>query len=168
MVGLRISLAVTTASLGLAGGIFSLCGVSSANESSVPHTSDSGAYPATFGTGGRGSDAAPGADLQRLADADYDGIEDSVDSCLATAADVAVDESGCSVVQLAPCSGPAEGQVWPNHEAFVASVTVVANSFADAGHLSVRGRHRVVAEAAASVCGRPVRVGCGRNRPCPS
>src|SRR5262249_19460423 len=48
-------------------------------------------------------------------DADGDGVPDSLDQCPGTPAGVIVDANGCSIDQIAPCSGPSPGERWKNH-----------------------------------------------------
>src|SRR5437667_148780 len=55
-------------------------------------------------------------------DADADGVPDSLDLCPSTPGGAIVDEHGCSLEQIAPCSGPASGGTWKNHGQYVSAV----------------------------------------------
>ena len=58
-------------------------------------------------------------------DADADGVPDSLDLCPGTPAGAIVDADGCSIDQIAPCSGPASGGTWKNHGQYVSAVAQV-------------------------------------------
>src|SRR4029453_4748363 len=62
-------------------------------------------------------------------DEDGDGIADSSDLCPGTAASAIVDANGCSIDQIAPCSGPASGGTWKNHGQYVSAVAQVVEAF---------------------------------------
>jgi len=87
-------------------------------------------------------------------DADGDGVADSLDQCPGTPAGEIVDAEGCSIDQLAPCSGPASGGAWKNHGQYVSSVAHVAEVFLLQGLISVEQAEEIVAEAAQSHCGK--------------
>ena len=86
-------------------------------------------------------------------DADGDGIGDSVDRCPATPAGTIVDASGCSIDQLAPCSGPASGGTWKNHGQYVSSVAQAAEAFVAQGLITSEQADAIVTQAAQSNCG---------------
>src|SRR5207247_10191041 len=62
-------------------------------------------------------------------DADGDGIADSADLCPSTPTGALVNANGCSIDQLAPCSGPASGGTWKNHGQYVSTVAHAAAAF---------------------------------------
>src|SRR6266478_2571693 len=62
-------------------------------------------------------------------DADADGVPDSLDQCPGTPAGAVVDASGCSIDQIAPCSGPASGGTWKNHGQYVSAVSQAVEAF---------------------------------------
>jgi hypothetical protein len=82
-------------------------------------------------------------------DEDGDGVGDSVDACPGTPAGAIVDASGCSIDQLAPCSGP-----WKNHGQYVSSVAHAVEEFVAQGLLSQEQAVQIVVQAAHSDCGR--------------
>jgi len=86
-------------------------------------------------------------------DADADGIADSLDLCPGTAAGAIVDANGCSIEQLAPCSGPATGGSWKNHGQYVSTVAQAAEAFVTLGLISADQAEEIVARAAQSNCG---------------
>lgn len=86
-------------------------------------------------------------------DEDGDGVGDSADLCPGTPAAI-VDADGCSIDQLAPCSGPASGGAWKNHGQYVSTVARVVEAFLAQGLISVDEANQIVTEAAQSDCGR--------------
>ena len=86
-------------------------------------------------------------------DADADGVGDSSDLCPGTAAGAVVDANGCSIDQLAPCSGPATGGAWKNHGQYVSSVSQAAEAFFEQGLISEEQAEAIVSHAAQSSCG---------------
>jgi uncharacterized protein (TIGR03118 family) len=88
-------------------------------------------------------------------DEDGDGVGDSLDLCPGTPGSTIVDATGCSIAQLAPCSGPAAGGTWKNHGQYVSAVTHVAEAFRAQGLISAEQAHQIVEHAAQSECGTP-------------
>jgi hypothetical protein len=86
-------------------------------------------------------------------DADGDGVGDSLDLCPGTPASAVVDATGCSIDQLAPCSGPASGGTWKNHGQYVSTVAQTTTLFAEDGLISEEQAEEIVAAAARSNCG---------------
>lgn len=86
-------------------------------------------------------------------DADGDGVADSVDQCPGTATGAIVDANGCSIDQIAPCSGPASGGTWKNHGQYVSAVAQAAEAFLAQGVISEDQAEAIVAQAAESNCG---------------
>jgi hypothetical protein len=86
-------------------------------------------------------------------DADGDGVADSLDLCPGTPAGAIVDAHGCSIDQIAPCSGPASGGIWKNHGQYVSSVAQAAEAFLAQGLISAEQAEEIVAQAAQSNCG---------------
>jgi hypothetical protein len=86
-------------------------------------------------------------------DADGDGIGDSLDLCPGTPAGAIVDPNGCSIDQLAPCSGPASGGTWKNHGQYVSAVAQAAEAFLAQGLISEEQAEAIVSQAAQSNCG---------------
>lgn len=86
-------------------------------------------------------------------DADGDGVADSLDACPDTVAGAIVDANGCSIEQLAPCSGPASGGTWKNHGQYVSSVGQVAEAFLAVGLITEDQANDIVSQAAQSNCG---------------
>jgi hypothetical protein len=87
-------------------------------------------------------------------DADGDGVPDSLDLCPGTPAGAIVDAEGCSIDQLAPCSGPASGGEWKNHGQYVSTVAQVAELFVVQGLISVEQAEEIITQAAQSKCGK--------------
>jgi hypothetical protein len=87
-------------------------------------------------------------------DADADGVPDSLDLCPGTAAGSIVDAHGCSIEQIAPCSGPASGGTWKNHGQYVSTVAQAAKEFLAQGLISEDQADAIVTQAAHSHCGR--------------
>jgi hypothetical protein len=88
------------------------------------------------------------------ADADGDGVPDSLDQCPDTPAGEVVNAQGCSIDQLVPCSGPRSGGRWRNHGQYVSRIARVSKKFVRAGLISARERGQIVSAAARSGCGR--------------
>jgi hypothetical protein len=86
-------------------------------------------------------------------DGDGDGVGDSLDQCPDTAAGAIVDAQGCSIEQIAPCSGPASGGSWKNHGQYVSSVAHATEAFLSQGLISADDAEKIVSEAAQSKCG---------------
>src|SRR4051794_18534015 len=86
-------------------------------------------------------------------DADGDGVADSVDKCLGSGPGT-VDANGCTLAQLVPCKGPAEGGTWKDHGTYVARVTKVAETWLAAGLITKTQKDALVAAASTSPCGR--------------
>jgi len=87
-------------------------------------------------------------------DADSDGVGDSLDLCPGTAAGAIVDANGCSIDQLAPCSGPASGGTWKNHGQYISAVAQAAEAFLAQGLISAEQADGIVGQAARSNCGK--------------
>jgi hypothetical protein len=86
-------------------------------------------------------------------DADGDGIADSADLCPGTPSGALVNANGCSIDQLAPCSGPASGGTWKNHGQYVSAVAHAAGAFLAQDLISTDEAEEIVARAAQSNCG---------------
>jgi hypothetical protein len=86
-------------------------------------------------------------------DTDGDRVPDSVDQCLETAPGEIVNEHGCSLDQLVPCSGPRSGGIWRNHGAYVSSFAHAVEEFVEQGFLSEADAEALVTLAAGSSCG---------------
>jgi hypothetical protein len=86
-------------------------------------------------------------------DEDGDGVPDSSDLCPGTPAGAVVDADGCSIDQIAPCSGPASGGTWKNHGQYVSAVAHAAEAFRAQGLISADPADDVVEQAAQSDCG---------------
>ncbi|HEV8495044.1 MAG TPA: thrombospondin type 3 repeat-containing protein, partial [Candidatus Angelobacter sp.] len=87
-------------------------------------------------------------------DADGDGVADSLDACPETPTGAIVDANGCSIDQLAPCSGPISGGTWKNHGQYVSSVAQAAEIFVASGLITEAQAEEVVSHAAQSRCGK--------------
>jgi hypothetical protein len=88
-------------------------------------------------------------------DADDDGVPDDQDRCPDTPAGDVVNQHGCSIDQLVPCSGPARGGTWRNHAEYVGAVIKVTESFRRAGLITARERTAIIQAAVQSDCGKP-------------
>jgi uncharacterized protein YraI len=86
-------------------------------------------------------------------DADGDGVADSLDLCPGTPTGAIVDANGCSIDQIAPCSGPASGGTWINHGQYVSTVAQAAEAFVEQRLISEAQAEEIVAQAAQSTCG---------------
>ena len=86
-------------------------------------------------------------------DSDADGVPDSLDLCPATPAGAIVDANGCSIDQIAPCSGPASGGTWKNHGQYVSAVAQAVEAFLAQGLITDDQAEEIVSEAAHSDCG---------------
>jgi hypothetical protein len=86
-------------------------------------------------------------------DADADGVPDSLDLCPGTPAGAIVDATGCSIDQIAPCSGPASGGTWKNHGQYVSAVAQAVGAFLAQGLISAEQAEEIVTQAAQSSCG---------------
>ena len=90
-------------------------------------------------------------------DSDADGVGDSVDLCPDSPSGSIVNAEGCSIDQLAPCSGPASGGNWKNHGQYVHHVARAAEEFVVQGLISVEQAEEIIKSAARSDCGRKER-----------
>jgi hypothetical protein len=81
-------------------------------------------------------------------DIDDDGVVDTADLCVPTAAGAVVNADGCSIADLAPCYGG-----WQNHGAYVSSVAHVAKDFVNLGLITNVQRNAIVFVAGQSDCG---------------
>jgi hypothetical protein len=86
-------------------------------------------------------------------DADNDGVGDSLDLCPDTPAGALVNAHGCSLEQLAPCSGPAPGSRWKNHGQYVSAVAHAAEDLWAERLITEDEAEEIVSSAAQSVCG---------------
>ena len=86
-------------------------------------------------------------------DADADGVADSLDQCPGTPAGVVVDANGCSIDQIAPCSGPASGGTWKNHGQYVSAIVAAVEAFLAQDLISADQAEQIVTQAAQSNCG---------------
>jgi hypothetical protein len=86
-------------------------------------------------------------------DADADGVADSLDLCQDTPVGSIVDSHGCSIDQIAPCSGPASGGTWKNHGKYVSAVAHAVEEFLAEGLISADEADEIIAQAAQSDCG---------------
>ena len=86
-------------------------------------------------------------------DEDNDGVADSLDHCSGTPVGAIVDVNGCSIDQIAPCSGPASGGTWNNHGKYVSTVAHAAEAFVEQRLISEAQAEEIVAQAAQSNCG---------------
>jgi hypothetical protein len=86
-------------------------------------------------------------------DTDGDGVPDALDACPNTPLCTLVDSQGCSIEQLAPCSGPASGGTWKNHGQYLAAVAQATVEFMAQGLITQEQADVIVAEAAQSTCG---------------
>jgi hypothetical protein len=82
-------------------------------------------------------------------DDDGDGVSDGIDSCSGTSANALVNASGCSIDDLAPCSGS-----WKNHGAYLVAYTLVVIRFHEQRLLSWQEAAKLIARAALSSCGK--------------
>jgi len=80
-------------------------------------------------------------------DDDNDGIADAVDQCLAPTSE-AVNEVGCSVSDLCPCSNS-----WKTHGAYVKCVAHTSEDFVFAGLITDAEKDVIVSDAGESSCG---------------
>ena len=86
-------------------------------------------------------------------DEDGDGVPDSQDLCPGTPAGEIVDANGCSIDQIAPCSGPPSGGTWKNHGQYVSAVAQAAAAFLGQGLITAEQAEEIVEQAAESGCG---------------
>jgi len=86
-------------------------------------------------------------------DTDADGVPDSVDLCPGTPAGSIADANGCSIDQIAPCSGPASGGTWKNHGQYVSAVAQAAEAFLEQNLITSEQAEEIVTQAAESNCG---------------
>jgi hypothetical protein len=86
-------------------------------------------------------------------DQDFDGVPDSVDSCPNTPPCEIVNAQGCSIDQLVPCAGPANGGTWTNHTAYLMAITNAVSQFQTQGLISGSEAATIETMAAQSECG---------------
>ncbi len=83
-------------------------------------------------------------------DFDADGVPDLRDVCANTPPGDVVNDTGCSIGQLAPCDGP-----WQSHGEYVQAITEISKDFLRSGLISREQRTAIIRQAAESDCGRP-------------
>lgn len=97
-----------------------------------------------------------------VTDADGDGVNDSGDQCVDTAAGASVDQFGCSgeqnIANLCACEGPTEGQSWKNHGEYVSCVAHAKNDQVNMGLLTEAEGGAIVSAAGQSSCGKPAKA----------
>jgi hypothetical protein len=86
-------------------------------------------------------------------DQDFDGVPDSADACPSTPPCSLVNSTGCSIDQLAPCTGPASGGSWKNHGQYVAAVAQAVESFLAEGVINEDQADAILSAAGQSPCG---------------
>lgn len=86
-------------------------------------------------------------------DIDGDGVSDSIDECLGTLPGDVVNQSGCSIAEIAPCEHTVVGSKWKNHGAYVRSVAHASQDFVDAGLISEEEKDAIVSSSGQSQCG---------------
>ena len=91
-------------------------------------------------------------------DADGDGVADSLDQCPGTSAGAIVDANGCSIEQIAPCSGPSSGGTWKNHGQYVSAVAKAVAAFVAQELITEEQAEEIVSQAAQSGCGSASRL----------
>ena len=96
-------------------------------------------------------------------DEDGDGVADSLDQCPDTEADALVDADGCSIDQIAPCSGPASGGTWKNHGKYVSAISRAAEAFLEQGLITADQEDEIVEQASQSDCGAKQRQSAARR-----
>lgn len=104
------------------------------------------------------------------ADADKDGVADAGDKCPATTAKDVVDQEGCGLGQLCPCTAPRTAGKWKSHGEYVKCVRKALLAFRRAKKLNAKMAGETFRSARRSHCGqaasKPVRA--GRIRCCRS
>jgi len=80
-------------------------------------------------------------------------VADFVDACPDTPSCSIADASGCSLDQLAPCTGPVSGGTWKNHGQYTAAVAHAVSEFVAQGLISESQADAIVAAAGQSSCG---------------
>jgi len=88
------------------------------------------------------------------ADADGDGVPDSLDQCPETDIGAVVNGLGCAIADLCPCLHAAGGTPWKNHGAYVSCVACASRDFVAQGLLAVTDRDMLMSPAAESTCGK--------------
>ena len=86
-------------------------------------------------------------------DFDLDSVLDENDQCPNTLPGDVVDSSGCSISQLCPCAGPAEGGSWANHGDYVNCVAHTSEGFVAISLISEAEKDAIVSVAGQSDCG---------------
>ena len=64
-----------------------------------------------------------------------------------------VNETGCSIAELAPCEHSVGGDKWKNHGAFMKVVAHTSENFVAAGLISEAEKDAIVSAAGQSKCG---------------
>ena len=88
-------------------------------------------------------------------DDDSDGVSDSGDLCPATPLGTAVEpQTGCSLTQLVPCSGPrGSSEPWRNHGQYQSAIARTTQSLMSLGLITPAERDVLISGAASSNCG---------------
>jgi len=104
---------------------------------------------------GNAAESTEGAFSIGNADADGDGVGDSVDACLGTPSGEIVDQGGCAIAQWCPCSGPKDdGGPWASHGKYLSCVTKVSSRFKKAQLITPEDRAEILRAARKSACGK--------------
>jgi len=86
-------------------------------------------------------------------DTDGDGVLNEVDECPNTEPGAVVDEHGCSLAQLVPCSGPITGGSWKNHGEYVSAISEMVKRFLAQGRVTQNEAKGIIQAASQSDCG---------------
>jgi hypothetical protein len=88
-------------------------------------------------------------------DDDGDGVPDTSDVCPNTPPGATVEpQTGCSLEQLCPCSGPRGQSVnWRNRGQYISCVAQAANTLLQLGLITSAQQNALVSAAAQSACG---------------
>lgn len=88
-------------------------------------------------------------------DIDGDGVNNGQDICSNTPLDETINQDGCTIDQVAPCSGPrGREEPWRNHGKYVSAVAHAANQFKEDGLITEAEKEAIMLSASESECGR--------------
>lgn len=102
------------------------------------------------------SDNCPGTSNAEQSDGDGDRIGDACDACADTAQGEPILQTGCSIEQVCPCTGPVEGGEWQNQRQYLRCVAAATRRLRKQGQVSRQESMNLLRRAMQSGCGRIV------------
>lgn len=103
-----------------------------------------------------GSDNCPAISNTTQSDSDGDRMGDACDACSNTIQGEPILQTGCSIEQVCPCTGPTEGGEWQGQRQYLRCVAAATRRLRKQGQLSRQESMSLLRRAMHSGCGRIV------------